>query len=44
MEIMTIVSGSKLSSEALHQNHAMVFIEMLESNIRSKSQYAKNRF
>ena len=39
----TSVSDNKPSSVALHQNHAIVFIEKLNKmpNICSKSQYAK---
>ena len=41
----TLVSGNKPSSVALHQNHIIVFIEMLNKmpNICSKFQYAKNQ-
>ena len=42
--IFAIVSGNIPLSVALHQNHASVFIEMLESNINSKFQYAKTKW
>ena len=41
----TIVSGDKPSAVALHQNHAVVFIEMLYQMTKfySKSQKANNQ-